>query len=74
MRLSVPARDEPLGDAAIERLVRTCVLTLLDPHDTARASRILEREQPGDVGEAIESLCDWTVRRERSRLRRVGAA
>lgn len=74
VRLAIPWRQEPMTEEAVEALVGTCLMTMLDPHDAERAGRVMEREQPEDLEEAIEALCDWTVRRERARLRRVTRA
>lgn len=73
VRLSVPA-CRPGDDALIESLVGVCLQTVLDPYDASRAEQALAREAPRDETEAIEALCDWTVRRELARIRRAERA
>lgn len=57
-------------DALVEALVGVCLQTVLDPYDAGRAERMFVREAPRDPEEALECLCDWTVRRELGRIRR----
>lgn len=73
VRLAVP-QARPEDDALVEALVGVCLQTVLDPYDAARAEAALTREEPRDVQEAVEALCDWTVRRELGRLRRLEPA
>lgn len=72
VHLSLPRRFEP-GEALVEALVGTCVMTVLDPHDAARAAKILSRDDVSTLDEAIEALCAWTVRREMKRIREARA-
>lgn len=73
VRLSIPA-GRPGDDALVESLVGVCLQTVLDPYDASRAEQALAREAPKDETEAIEALCDWTVRRELARIRRAERA
>lgn len=73
VRLAMP-NGRAGEDALVEALVGVCVQTVVDPYDATRAERAIAREEPRDDAEALEALCDWTVRRELNRLRRADQA
>lgn len=65
-------REKGADAAFLDAVVAVCVATLNDPHDRERAAQRLAREQVSDLDEAVEVLVDWTVRRERGRISRLG--
>jgi hypothetical protein len=70
VRLGLPA-GTVVTDAEVDVLVSVCVATVLDAHDAEDAARVVAREMSANENEAFEAICDWTVRREVRRIRRL---
>ncbi len=73
---STVARIAPPGakPALLDAIAAVCVETLLDPHDFEFAVARVERDRVESPDEALETLVDWTARRERARVARAEAA
>jgi hypothetical protein len=69
--LSFPPSSKP-DPAFLDVVVAVCGASLRDPHDMERASVRVARDDVAGLEEAIEAFVDWTVRRERGRLSRLG--
>jgi hypothetical protein len=69
--LSFPPFTEP-DPTFLDAVVAVCGATLRDPHDVERAAARVARDDVAGADEAIEVFVDWTVRRERGRLSRLG--
>ncbi len=66
-----PPRATP---ALLDAIASVCVQTLLDPHDFELAVARVARDDADSVEDALETLVDWTARRERARVARSGDA